>query len=405
VISVHYFHGMLLSLAFGTILLGGLAVVYRGGGQSVADALVTLTAFNTTFTFALICISVPLGALWLYWVSHGLEAGCFFAGLGLSAVVCFLLHFKGTEKTGLVLCLASNLLFVLFSIFFMSAFYDSSFDGRTYHQTSVYYLKNGWLPHKEQLFIRWCNEYPKAPWIWEALVYRLGGSIEAGKSINCLAVYALFNLAFYFSLRLRCSIIISRMFASLAVLNPVVITQFFSFYTDGLLYVFLACIVLLASLLLHESPKNKRFLIGMLLLIIPFAANIKFTGMIYAYLVLGLACVFAVAKRQKASLRAIVGIGILSLVLSIMVVGYNPYWTNVLQGKHLFHPLLGHRKIDIMTMNRPRYMNEHNPCYNFAASLLSRVSDNRDLREPEWRNPLQLSAFREIKGTSKNSFF
>jgi hypothetical protein len=42
-------------------------------------------------------------------------------------------------------------------------------------------------------------------------------------------------------------------------------------------------------------------------------------------------------------------------------------------------------------------MNEHNPFYNFASSLLSKVGDNTSLRAPEWRNPLQLSALKEIK--------
>jgi hypothetical protein len=396
-ISMNFFYCIVLFLAFGITLLCGFIWMCRHGSQSIEATLAILSALNAAFAFTLICVSVLLGALSLYWFLHGLEASYFFAGLCLSTVVCFVLHHKNTGKTGFLLCLVANVLFVLFSIFFMSSFYDSSFDGRTYHQTAVYYLKNGWIPGNEQIFIRWCNEYPKAPWIWGALVYALGGSIEGGKSINCLAVYALFNLALHFSLRLNRTVTTSFIFATLAIVNPVVITQFFTFYTDGLLYTFFMSMVLLVSLLLLQSAKDRWFIIALLLLMIPFTANIKFTGIIYAYLTLGLACVFAVVRKQKAPLLAIVRISILSIVLSVIIVGYNPYWSNVLSGKHLFHPLSGSSNIDIMTMNRPRYMNVSNPLYNFISSLLSKVSNDRDLSTPELRNPLQLKVFQEIK--------
>lgn len=397
VIPVMYLYCLILLLAVGTAFLFGFIRVYQNGSHSVAGALTKIAALNTTFTFALISFSVFVGTLSLYWFSHSLALNYIFVGLFLSIVLCATLHYNNFDTIGFILCVSANLLFVLCSLYCMSASYDGSFDGRTYHQTAVYYLKNGWIPGKEQLFIRWCNEYPKAPWIWEALVYKIGGGIEGGKSINCLAAYGLFNLALYSALRLNAKIITSFIFAALAVCNPVLITQFFTFYTDGLLYVFFVSIVLLVSLLLLESAGDKRFIISILLLIIPFAANIKFTGMIYVYSILGLACAFSIVKKQKTSLFTIGRITILSLLLSVMAVGYNPYWSNVINGKHPFHPLLGSSKIDIMIMNRPQYMNENNPFYNFVSSLLSKVSNNRDLLEPELRNPLQLKVFQEIK--------
>ena len=400
VIPAMQLYCIILFLAFGCALLCGFISVHRNGLRGAEDALITIASLNTTFAFALISFSVFVGALSLYWFSHSLELHYIFVGFVLTIALSFILHGTRFDTTGFFLCLLANILFALFSFYFMSAFYDSSFDGRTYHQTAVYYLKNGWLPDKEQLFLRWCNEYPKAPWIWEALVYKLGGCIEGGKCVNCLAVYALFNLALYSGLRLNRSIIPSFIFATLAIANPVVITQFFSFYNDGLLYVYSVSIVLLISLLLLEAPVDKWFIISLLLLTIPFAANIKFTGMVYSYLMLGLAFAFTVVKKRHASLRAVARISILTLVLSFMTIGYNPYWSNVLHGRHLFHPLFGSSKstIDIILMNnRPHYMNEHNSFYNFASSLLSKVGDNTSLRAPEWRNPLQLAALKEIK--------
>jgi hypothetical protein len=84
-------------------------------------------------------------------------------------------------------------------------------------------------------------------------------------------------------------------------------------------------------------------------------------------------------------------------VLSIGFFGSNPYLSNITNGRHIFHPLLGNKKVDIMTMNRPQYMNENNPLYNFAASMLSKVSNNKTLLKPELRNPFQLKVFTEIK--------
>lgn len=79
--------------------------------------------------------------------------------------------------------------------------YDFSFDGNTYHKTTIGMMKNGWNPVYESfenaaLTLKiipddydwpiWYDHYPKASWIIGAAFYRLSGNIETGKCMNML---------------------------------------------------------------------------------------------------------------------------------------------------------------------------------------------------------------------------
>ena len=172
-------------------------------------------------------------------------------------------------------------------------FPDSSWDGLAYQQEAVVRLAAGWNPVTEsssrygvgeELYL---DHYPKASWIAAAAVLKTVGHIEAGKLFNitlmlaaaCVCLSALLRLT---ALPLAWAATVSGLIA----LNPVFVYQGTTFYSDNLVASMLTVIV--TGLVVFIATRSRQALVVAMLAAV-IAINLKFTGLIYAAILMGFA--------------------------------------------------------------------------------------------------------------------
>ena len=250
------------------------------------------------------------------------------------------------------------ILIIFVSYILAVSVWDVSWDGRGYHNATIILYKYGWLPvyHNYQDFAKLCHVYPaSAFWgncylhfteIIGANIYKLTNLIESTKTINfimlsCIFMYSFsilnkFNLKNKFVL-LTVSLIIT--------FNPVCICQWFTTMID--LHIYFAFTLLLLTIVKIEYQKNTdktdlfMFVCSSLML-----AMTKFTGCMYLFLICLIYLIYLLLLKRNISkfLKTVLVIGGL-----IAMTGVNPFFTNLRDFGHPFHPLFGKNKIDIMS--------------------------------------------------------
>lgn len=125
--------------------------------------------------------------------------------------------------------------------------FDASFDGQAYHQEAVLQMLDGWNPIRDpggayessNLYAPYSNElwiehYPKGAWLESAAIVAATGRIESGKAPNLILLIASFMVVFAaMLLTLPSRRWLALLFAAVLALNPVAVTQLFTFYIDG----------------------------------------------------------------------------------------------------------------------------------------------------------------------------
>jgi hypothetical protein len=238
-----------------------------------------------------------------------------------------------------VILLASSLLLSAF-------FYDLSWDGQWYHQTGIILIAHDWNPLSQPMRTftgiqfhsqLWLRHYAKGPWYTAATIFAATNRIELGKCINWLTLMVAFlgTLAACLSGGLRRSRALA--IATVAAINPVVISELTTYMVDGLMASSLVLtIAATITALRHPRPAVLATAVAASIVCI----NSKFTGLIYLCFLLaaiGLWCLFA--ARRSLSRLAFLSVG--TLVLGACLWGYNPYITNTLYRHQPFYPILG----------------------------------------------------------------
>lgn len=255
---------------------------------------------------------------------------------------------------------------------------DSTWDGNDYHKTAIGEMRDGWNPvwepvrdfqnsprnplytqgekgFKNNFLTNWTDHYPKASWIFAANIYMLTGNIESGKATTLLSMIALFCFAFSFFYKYfgrHKSIIIALLLS----LNPIVVAQIFSFYNDGLQGNLLMILILLLTMLVSKQAdqvKQRWLLLSLIVITITLTANLKFSGLAYAAIIAFCYYAFLVYRKDWKLVKQLTIAGILSVFLSVVVVGSSSYVVNTLRNNNPVFPLAGEGKIDIMTDKQP----------------------------------------------------
>ena len=308
---------------------------------------------------------------WIMFLSWGCAAG-------LSA---WRLSLKGLcrKHIGIFLAAATALSALLFAS--GSLVFDSSYDGRTYHQSAVYLMMKGWNPFYETSFeylktlgenpllgSDWADTYVKFFELAAANIYLVTGSIEAGKSVLFLLGTAAFFYTWNFFLRKNLSCLPALLLALALTANPVAACQFFTYYVDGASYY--SFLLLFLGLLSFHSGLDKKTSLVIILSSALLLSNIKTLGLFYSALLPGGYFLFLLFQKDFKAVRKFFALGSLLLLLCALC-GFNPYFTNLKKGNHIFHPLLGKNKIDIMTYNTPLEIIHENRLYKFIFSMAS----------------------------------
>lgn len=256
------------------------------------------------------------------------------------------------------------------SLIFSSFFYDLSNDGTWYHQNTIIALKNGWNPIYEkytlldaQLYVQ---HYAKGHEIISAAIYFLSNNIELGKSINLLIIFA----CLLFSYRLLGDYFPKKkaaLYAVLITLNPVSITQIFTYYIDGFFYNTVV-IIIIATILYIKSfnPKYAAILIMSLCIF----GTLKFTSIpviaVLFIVVLGYAF-------MENKIKNIVTFKNFSLtVIPILILSVHPYFTNIKDGKSIFYPAFD-KNSNVLNVHLTKSIQEKNRITKLGISLFSKT--------------------------------
>lgn len=277
--------------------------------------------------------------------------------------------------------------------------YDFSFDGNTYHKTTIGMLKNGWNPiyksfEEAALTLKiipddyewpiWYDHYPKASWIIGAAFYRISGNIETGKCMNILACFAVFLILMG---RLKqyqlFSIPVRILFSLVAVINPVTLPQMQSYYNDGMMQMLIyAALVSLINLSIIEAKEQCKQDWICLFAAINLALNIKYSGLIF----MGLYCggfyfywlfrdVHMDRKVEMRSLKKTTLFYCVTLGSAICFTGSTSYMRNLIQHKNLLYTMVGEDKIEIIASMLPDQYANKPYAIQFVLSLFSRAAN------------------------------
>ena len=298
----------------------------------------------------------------------------------LALLLCLLIDYFLSKKIrwkALTICsLALCLLLIASSRFDLYSAYDAA----SYHKPGIDWLFSGKNLLTDLVVGKisyWTIHYPKATWIFSGELCLFLGNFTCFNAYHLIISAALFTYCLSFFDQLNFSKVAAIAFAFFLTFNPVSISQSFSSYLDGT-FGALSIIVLLSVVLFvynHQSVNLWIFLISSSLVI-----NLKFSGFLVvaiAFMYLGLSSFFATNKLQD--LIQTVKFFSFFVVLGILILGFNPYVTHLVKGEHLFHPLFGNDKIDIMTSNTPKYFREKSSLEQFYYSSTAQASN--DLQE------------------------
>ena len=311
------------------------------------------------------------------------------------------------DKKGLFFKTTALFLVMLLGFFIISTMiYDFSFDGQVYHQPAVILLTSGWNPFYYHFLGDQCIEFyqaagnvapliehfTKGSWILGSGIYALTGNLEGGKMFHLLFIVGAFMTTLYFLCNLsRIGTKTKLLIALLAALNPVCLYQVFSFYNDGLLSSMLTVLIMASAAFILKGERKALILTAAA---IPILSNIKFTGIIYSGVVIGLVCVWLFFRNRNRLIKYMLTNGII-LIVSGLFLGYQPYITNIIHNSNPFYPAIMFGKISngavetIEIGQAPKNFLNQNRFVKLGYSVLSKTTNQ--LREnPELKIPFSI---------------
>jgi hypothetical protein len=344
---------------------------------------------------------------------------CFWLNLSLTNNTCIIVIiipviftlFANRYQIKFALSILGLLTILIITTYYISnLFYDTSWDGWSYHQPATIAIMEGWNPIKQpnlklwwesikaakeyklvlddlgSNFI-WVTHYAKASWVMSATVGKLTGNIESAKFINLLAIFATFFNAYKLFKSFNVSIITACLFALIYAANVIAISQFSTAYNDGLLGSFYG-ILLSSSILWIKNNKLEdaiNIFFSSLILI-----NIKFSGAIYTMILFAMLLTGIFLFRKHAIYRTIVLLGICFVVN--LFISYNPYIYNLKDFGHPFYPVNpGNKQYDIMFGQAAPDFLQKNRFIKFIWSTYAKV-DNSGTELPKIKIPLTISS-------------
>lgn len=363
-----------------------------------------------TFLIGLIFFSIVITTT-LYFFTITVTPVNLAVAICCSSFVCFVSS-RNIKKT--VLITIVGILILVGTIVVCEHTFDFSWDGNTYHKTMTAFMKNGWNPLKVTFYDyaasnipscsvlsqTWLDAYPKGAEIFAACIYTITGNIEGGKCFNILSCIAVCFVSCGFlgettSLKRGQKIICSILFG----LNPVVFSQFFTYYIDGLLWqFFLLCIFCLMYLTLCENGRLITYCYYILFISIVVGLNLKFSSLIY----FGVPCmvffVYWVIKKRKELKKTDVKRRIMSrfyiLALSAITgtcyAGATSYIINLLRHKNPVYTMMGEGSTDLITVQLPTVYQNMNNISRFICSLFSKTNGSKTIEQVEWKIPFTI---------------
>ena len=306
-------------------------------------------------------------------------------------------------------------LFILLALpFVYNKTYDLTVDGNSYHKTAIAFIKNGWNPiyetsrefqanndkvvkiEKDRKLDLWIEHYPKATWVIAAVIYNMTGNIESGKCITLILSIMLLIIT-YNVLRkiLDKSKFWPSIISCLVVLNPIVLSQLFSYYVDGIMGILFLIEILLLFLI---NPKEKTNILLWICLtsICVIFTNIKYTGLLCSGVIAATFYFYWLIKYRKDKdfikvFKRVTINFIIVFVIAIFFVGSNSYVKNTIEHHNPLYPIIGKDKVDIITTMQPKSFGNKNMAEKFVISLFSKTENvGYGAKEPTLKLPIKV---------------
>lgn len=225
--------------------------------------------------------------------------------------------------------------------------YDTSWDGQWYHQDAIIKLYNGWNPiyststsNELGASDMWIHHYTQGAWIIESSILKLTERIQSAKILTSILILVSFLNVIYIFLKyklLRNKTLI--VLIALAVsLNPIALSQMFSFYVDGISALLITNILIL--LFAYYKENQSSYILIFLAFTISIYINVKFSNLVYISIVLFGYFLLLLLNNRKLIKQFILSFSII-YILSVLVIGYSSYTKNTIEKGHPFYPLMG----------------------------------------------------------------
>ena len=356
--------------------------------------------------------------------------------LGIISVITFVIYWKlYIKENKKINTIAVILALIIFAgvTFIEGKVYDSTADGNTYHKLAIGCMKNGWNPcyessedfNKEQgnvfdtsdenINTLWIDHYAKATEIFGAVVYSFTGNIECGKAYTLILMYSAFGIIFaYLYDEKKRSLLASIIVSVLLVFNAITVVQIFNYYVDGALMISILMIIFSLIRECENNKEDKRTSQKENLIILAcniiLCINIKFTGVAFAavycfaFYVYWLIKSYRTSKEEfKKQLKTYTIFYIITVVVSIVIVGFSSYTKNFIDHGHPLYPLYGEGHVaNMVVMEQPSSFNDKSHLEIFLISIFSKGENVSPTYSSENIQPTLKMPFTILDGEIKN---
>ncbi len=311
---------------------------------------------------------------------------------------------KNSKINNSICILLSFVFLMVIAVIISNLYMDISYDGVWYHLRCIIKLKDGWNPIYESINTgNWgdifMDSYPcKASWIFGANIFALTNNINSTKILSILLSFCTFSISLkFFNQILKCKYknILITIISLIICLNPIFISQVFTNYLDASLGLMLTIyFIVLAGYYFNFFDNKDIYFKVIIIILIALMMNMKLTGLFYAAIFYILFYIICYKKILKLNLlkefKTIFFTGLFG-VLTGIIIGINPYITNVLNGNNPFYPIIGDNKIEVMGENVPKSIREKTNLEKLLVVNLSNTTNSINPYDYNFKNPLSVT--------------
>ena len=232
--------------------------------------------------------------------------------------------------------------------YFVALIWEYSFWGRGYFAEAIIALTDGWNPIYDGMsgLSELAYHSTKAVWYVDASLYSFLGHYEMAKSHTLLFAIPTFLLTKYcFNRLLDGKQRLATALSVLSLINPVALSQVFTFYDDAVLAYAVQCFLILVYLIVNEGYLNKDLLLALAFLWI-FIFHMQLEGLRAACILALAFIVLVIVYFKKQAVKWLCIRASIVLVVTIVVVGFNPIMQNLLDTGNPFYIYVGENAIN-----------------------------------------------------------
>ena len=355
----------------------------------------------TAFLLLLILFVPVVVSLIGFLINISISAFHFIISTVLSIIILTIYSNKKGELKEGILSIILSIILLTISILLTWNLYDFSYDGVNYHLHSVISLTNGWNPIKEVLKTGYYADMnanyfaAKGVWYYSASIAKLFNNLNVTKTYIFLSTFVSFLLVYYVILETKLINKMSNMFnfmiSLFIVFNPVIMYQYMTNYTD--VYMSNLILILVFSLLYITKNNDNKIISIIAMISIMIMGNIKVTGIFFAFIFCAFYFVLWCYQAFKTkNIKNLIDKTLPLILAGILIffIGLNPYFTNIKNGKNMFHPVLGKEKIDLVGANCPVKLQNRNNLKQITYSIISTVNNYVEEEKYVVKNPLRI---------------